>query len=224
MRPQHGVSFSFSKDPMDTNFPPNSKASKGPQREPVQRVTSADAVRRPPSLGKRFTQTFIAGDGARTAWDYMIFEVMIPEAREAVVNGLQSFVERLFTGGRVRTGGTRPNPYGHFSYNRMFRGGAQDDRPPLPTRQQLSGPARARHDFDEIILENRVDAEEVRDHMYNILNHYDVVTVADLYQLVGIKPDHTDTTWGWTSLKGTEVGRVRGLGYLLDLPEPEPIR
>lgn len=203
-------------------FPPNSKASRK-EREPVARVTSAEAVRRKPSLGKKFTQTFIKGDSPRTAWEYMIYESMIPAARDMVVEGLQSYIERLFNGGQARHRGTRPNPYGHFSYNKMFRGEQQDDRPPLP-RRQLSGPARARHDFDEIILENRMDAEEVRDQMYNILSQYEQVSVADLYQLVGIKPDHTDTSWGWTSLKGTEVGRVRGLGYLLDLPEPEPIR
>jgi hypothetical protein len=207
------------------NFPPNSKVSRGAQKEPVQRVTSADAVRRPPSLGKKFTQTFLAGDAPRTAWEYMVFEIIIPGARDVVVEGLQSWVERIFNGGRPRRGGVRPNPYGHFSYNRMYRGGGQDDdRPPLPTRRQLSPQARARLEFDEIILQSRPDAEEVRDRMYDILGQYDIVTVADLYSLVGIKPDHTDTTWGWTSLQGTEIGRVRGLGYLLDLPEPEPIR
>ena len=205
------------------NFPPNSKASRGPQREPVQRVTSADAVRRPPSLGKRFTQTFLAGDAPRTAWEYMLFDIMIPGARDVVVEGLQSWVERIFNGGRPRHRGVSPNPYGHFSYNRVYRGNMQDDRPPT-ARPQLSSPARARHDFDEIILQSRADVEEVREQMYNILGQYDVVTVADLYLLVGIKPDHTDTTWGWESLEGTQVGRVRGLGYLLDLPEPKPIR
>lgn len=202
-------------------FPPNSKASR---RGPVERVTSAEAVRRKPSLGKKFSQTFIGGD-ARTAWDYMIWEVAVPEIRYLMVESLQSGIERFFTGsvsrGRHPTG---RNPLGHFNYQSRYSRGPQDDRPPLPTRRQLSSQSRARLEFDEIILQNRQDVEEVREQMYNILTQYEVVTVADLYGLVGIKPDHTDTTWGWTDLKGTEVGRVRGMGYLLDLPEPEPIR
>jgi hypothetical protein len=55
-------------------------------------------------------------------------------------------------------------------------------------------------------------------------SQYEVVTVADLYELVGTEPTHVDTTWGWTNLKGAGVARVRGLGYLLDLPEPEHFR
>lgn len=203
-------------------FPSNSKASRRGPREPVERVTSAEAVRRKPSLGKKFSQTFIGGD-ARTAWDYMIWEVAVPEIRYMVVETLQGGIEKLFTGSVTR--GKRPsNPLGHFNYQARYGRGPVDDRPPLPTRRQLSSQSRNRLEFDEIILQNRQDVEEVRDRMYDILTQYEVVTVADLYGLVGIKPDHTDTTWGWTDLKGIEVGRVRGLGYLLDLPEPEPIR
>jgi hypothetical protein len=205
-------------------FPPNSKASRRGPAVPVERVTSADAVRRKPSLGKKFSQTFIGGD-ARTAWDYMIWEVAVPEIRYLMVESLQSGIERFFTGavsrGRHPTG---RNPLGHFNYQSRYQHGPQDDRGPVPTRRQLSSQARARHDFDEIILQTRVDAQEVLERMYDMLEQYEVVTVADLYGLVGLKPDHTDTTWGWTDLKGTTVGRVRGLGYLLDLPEPEALR
>lgn len=208
------------------HFPPNSKASKGPVREPVQRVTQADAVRRKPGLGKKFAQTFIGGD-ARTAWDYMVWDVAVPEIKNMMVDALQSGVERFFHGTvRPRSRGGGPNPYGYVAYNQMSRGrSVHDDRPPMPTRQQLSRPARARHDFDEIILQTRPDAEEALESMKTILDsQYEVVTVADLYELVGIKPDHTDTRWGWTNLKDAGIGRIRGLGYVLDLPDPEPLQ
>jgi len=40
--------------------------------------------------------------------------------------------------------------------------------------------------------------------------------------LVGLAATHTDNKWGWTDLSGAGVSRIRG-GYLLDLPEPEPL-
>ena len=43
------------------------------------------------------------------------------------------------------------------------------------------------------------------------------VTVADLYDLVGISSDYTDRKYGWTDLATAKPIRVRG-GYLLDLP------
>jgi hypothetical protein len=151
---------------------------------------------------------------------------MIPAARDMVVDGLQSYIERLFNGNvRPRSRGIGPNPYGGYtSYNEYSRGPARTtfERPPLPARQQVSSQARARHEFDEIILETRMDAEEVLTAMYDILgSQHEVVTVADLYELVGFEFTHVDTTWGWTDLRGAGVGRIRGRGYVLDLPEPE---
>jgi hypothetical protein len=56
--------------------------------------------------------------------------------------------------------------------------------------------------------------------MFDILSRYEVVLVADLYELTGIQTSHTDHRWGWNSLRGAKVVPIRGKGYLLDLPEP----
>lgn len=71
-------------------------------------------------------------------------------------------------------------------------------------------------------MESRPEAETVLDNLYDILNKYDVVSVSDLYELVGITPQHTDQKWGWTTLQGAGVSRMRD-GYLLNLPEPQPL-
>jgi hypothetical protein len=54
------------------------------------------------------------------------------------------------------------------------------------------------------------------------VSRYESASVADLYELVGLSSVHTDNRWGWTDLTGAGVSRIRG-GYLLDLPEPEPL-
>jgi hypothetical protein len=86
----------------------------------------------------------------------------------------------------------------------------------------MSRQARARHDFDEIVLESRTEAEEVIDRLFDLVSRYESATVADLYELVGLASSHTDHKWGWTDLRGAGVSRVRG-GYLLDLPDPHPL-
>jgi hypothetical protein len=85
----------------------------------------------------------------------------------------------------------------------------------------ISRQARSRHNFDEIVLDQRAEAEEVIDRLFDVVNRYESATVADLYELVGLSSTHTDNNWGWTDLTGAGVSRIRG-GYLLDLPEPEP--
>jgi hypothetical protein len=47
--------------------------------------------------------------------------------------------------------------------------------------------------------------------------------VDELYEMTGIASTHTDRKWGWTSLPGAKVVRLRTGGFLLDLPEPEAL-
>lgn len=71
-------------------------------------------------------------------------------------------------------------------------------------------------------MDERAEAEEVIDRMFELVSRYGSVSVADMYELVGLASTHTDNKWGWTDLSGAGVSRIRG-GYLLDLPEPEPL-
>lgn len=198
-------------------FPPNSRkardATQGPKR--VERVTSANAVRRKKSLSKQFSGTFLGGD-ARTAGQYVIFNVIIPAAKEMMVEAGSAVIERIVYGDhRPRGRGPMAQGLGHVAYNRM--GPARPSQP----QPALSQRARSTFAFEEIIINSRQEAEEVIDQMYDILDKYESVSVADLYSLTGIESSHTDLKWGWTDLRGAAVGRVRGGGYLLDLPEPE---
>lgn len=202
-------------------FPPNShKAEKRDQDKQVKRVTSADAVRRKKPLGKQFSRTFIGGD-AKTAMQYMLFNVLVPAAKEALVEAASSGFEKLIYGetrpkrGRPGMGGPSSGPLGYVSYN---RGGGSDPGP--PQQKSLSKRSRTRHDFDDIVINSRQEAEEVIDRLFDLISKYDTATVADLYELTGLESSHTDHKWGWGDLRGTTIGRVRGGGYLLNLPEP----
>lgn len=204
-------------------FPPNSKTVKTADRDPkrVERVTSANAVRRRRSLGKQFKHTFFGGD-AHTAMEYMITSVILPSVKEMLVEAMSSGFERLIYGDSRPRRGAPMGPLGQISYNRMSASRRPDDRPPLPPR--MSRQARARHAFDEIVIQSRQEAEEVLDRLYDLVSRYDSATLADLYELTGLESSHVDHKWGWSDLHGSAIGRVRGGGYLLDLPEPEPLQ
>jgi len=77
--------------------------------------------------------------------------------------------------------------------------------------------------LDSIIFASQRDAESILEQMVNIVEEYDVVTVGDLYTLVGMRSTHVDQTWGWGALGGVEVLLQRE-GYIIDLPDPEPIQ
>lgn len=207
-------------------FPSNSKR---PERrvkdEPkkVERVATGEVIRRKTPLSRRVSRNLIGGD-AQSVWGYVFGEVLIPAARDMVADAVTGGVERLVFGESTPVGRSRrarSASYGHVPYNRYSSPTGRNSRSDEP-RRELSRRARATHSFDEIIMRNRVEAEEVLDKLDDLTDRYDNASVADLYELVGISGNYTDDRWGWTDLSGASVSRVRD-GYLLNLPKPEPL-
>lgn len=214
--------FLQTEDPMSIpEFPPNSDKNKQQnESKDIHRVTQNEPVRRKKSLRKQFQETLIAGD-AKTAVRNVIFDTLIPAAQEMIIDGATTWVEKMVRGddyrGRRRYSPQQQSQTPHIAYNRISS--------PYSTSAQraLTRRARATHDFDEIVLQTRIEAEEVIDQMIEIISRYGSASVADLYEMTGIQSAHTDNKWGWTDIRGAGVTRDRRSGgFLLDLPEPKP--
>lgn len=208
------------------DFPANSAKAKvrseGPPQdqtrgEAVRQITSAEAVRRKRGVGRRFKETFVSGS-AKMAFDYMVLEVVIPAVQDTLIDAFQGGVERLIRGEGARSRrGSTPSSYsglGHVNYQGMSK---------APPTRSLSQRSRSRHDFGEIVIQSRQEGEDVLERLFDILSRYGSVSVADLYALTGIEAGHTDHKWGWTSLRGARVEKLRTGGYLLALPHTEPL-
>ena len=85
------------------------------------------------------------------------------------------------------------------------------------SQRTVSTRARATHDFDDIILESKYEAEDVLDKMVDAIDRYEQCTVGDLYDLIGETPNFADQNYGWTNLASASVRRDRQ-GYVLVLP------
>lgn len=212
---------------MSTEFPPNSaKSRKAPSEEPqvekkIERVISGEAKHRKKSLGRQFKETFIGGD-TKTAVQDMVFGVFVPSIKDAIVEAGQRGIERLILGEtRYKSAAPRPgaSPGGHAAYTPYNRFSQPDDRPPMPN---MSNRGRSSNEFGEIVLQSRREGEIVIESLGEILSKYGQASVSDLYDLIGLKPEHTDHKWGWTDIRGSRVVRTRG-GLLLDLPAPHPL-
>ena len=210
---------------MDSEFPSNStkqrRSVRSEEPKKIERVVEGEVLRRKKPLGKRITETFVGGD-AKGVWGYVMLDVLVPAAKDTIADAFSQGIERMLFGesrphsrrGGYRGGGNN----GYVSYNRYAPSSMRREEP----RPSMSRRARASHDFDEIILATRVDAEEVIDRLFDLVSRYESATVADLYEMVGVSGNYTDDKWGWTDIRGAGVTRVRN-GYLLDLPRPEPL-
>lgn len=79
------------------------------------------------------------------------------------------------------------------------------------------------YQVENIVFETRAEAEKVLDSMDELMKKYNIVTVADYYDLCDIQhDDHLDKHNGWIDISGVEVLRISE-GYKLTLPAPKVI-
>jgi hypothetical protein len=212
-------------------YPSNSKTQRAAPCEErrVQKVVSGRVRQQKKSLGKRFLDTFIEDDTSSVG-NYIYYDVIIPAAKSMVCDliGWGGFAEMLLFGERRGSRTRREGGRSFTSYASYYKGDDRDrgrdrdrDRD-RGGRREMSRTARARHDFDEILLETRGEAEQVLSHLVDLTIDYGQATVADLYDLVGIEDAYPDRKWGWKNLRGASISRSRG-AYVINLPRTEEL-
>lgn len=70
-----------------------------------------------------------------------------------------------------------------------------------------------------IVLTERREVSNIIDKLQDIIDQYEVATVADLYSLVGLPSKYVDNDWGWSDIGSPRTVRVDG-GFQLVLPDP----
>ena len=202
------------KDSVDINAAPKER----------KKIVQGTIKKKKRSLVKRVGEEFLEDDG-QSVGNYILYDVLIPAAKDLISDMMNSSLEMFFWGStrpsnrRVSTKG-RPGTTGsRVNYGGLSTGLTRDAR----QERTISRGGRSRHDFDEIIIETRGEAEEVLAHLVDLTIDYNQATVADLYGAVGISSNFTDDRYGWTDLRGVTPVRARGGGYILNLPRAIPL-
>lgn len=177
-------------------------------------------------VARRKKKSSPMSESFQTVVEYVFTEVLLPAARDMFYDGIVAGTGKMiYPEDRPITRSTRPRTgigtpkSSYTSYNRY-----SDKKRAIGEPKELrpSKRARAQHDFDEFVLSTRKEAEDIIDSMFEDLLDYEVVTVSDLYDKLGVTPQYTDDNWGWTDIRGADVRRIRG-GYVLVLPQPQAL-
>ena len=191
---------------------PNSykyKAENRADEKKVEKVVSGKVKTKKKNELQKMAGSLIAED-ARSVKSYILMDVLVPAIKDAIEDIVTNGIRMLLRGDtKARSGGS--SGVSRISYNKAY-----------DSRDRSYSRTRTGYNFDDIILETRGEAEEVLTHMDELLETYGIVSVADLYELVGIIGNYTDNKYGWTNLRSAEPVRVNG-GYLLKLPKVCPI-
>lgn len=205
------------------DFKPNSHAYKLQQNEEnkdtddkkkIEKVVSGNVKLKKKNSLKKLGEVFISEDAPRIK-SYLLEDVIIPAFKDLIedvgTNGLRMLLRGEVGARKSSHSGTRVS-YGGFYKNKEI------DR-----RQPVAEPRlRTAFDYDDILIENRGEAEAVLDQMEEVIGKYGFVSVFDLYDMVDITAPHTSNKYGWTDIRTAKVVPVRG-GYVLKLPKPMPL-
>lgn len=185
-----------------------------PDEKKIEPIAGVTAKQTKTPLGRKIVALFKADD-AQGVGNYLLTEVVVPTFKDLVTSIAREGVERMMYGDSRPASRSSSSRSGYTPYNRMSSSSSRNRDEP----RAMSRTARATHDFRDIIVDDRGSADLVLERISDIINEYEVATVADLYELVHITPAFTDNKYGWLDLRGFNTRRVRE-GYLIVCPRP----
>lgn len=198
----------------EVNYKPNSHKSKEEASEKkVEKVITGQARIKKKTEIQKFADAFISEDVSNVK-SYICKDVLVPAIKKLVTDIIKDSIDMILYG-EVR-GGDKRSRVDRVSYNKYYD--RRDD-----DRNSSRNDARSNYDYTNITFDTRAEAEAVRSSLDDIIDTYNVVRVADLYDLIGETCPFTENDYGWYNIRNAEIIRVRD-GYMLKMPRALPIR
>lgn len=200
---------------MDPQFP--NQSHKVNETREVMPITREPGKIRKASFGRRVLASMFLGD-AQSTLDSVVWESFFPNLRDNIEDSVINGIHTLF-GGRSNRGFGRSRGSSHYvpqsqisRHNPDRALGSRGVPEPRMSREDKQA-----QNLQVIEIASRPEAEDVLAAMNATIDQYDVITLAEFYQMVRITPDHTDFQFGWEDLGGSKVVHAHGV-YFLDLP------
>ena len=200
-------------------YKPNSYKSKGSdnktERKKIKKVVTGVVKTKKKSAGKKVLENFILED-IDSVKSYVISSVVIPAVKDILYDTITSGLSMLLSGdgGGSRSGyrGRRSSSE-YDSYQQYYKDkNKRSSKSRTPDRTD-------RYSNDDVILDSRVEAEEVLEVLNEYIDEFGMVSLLEFYESVGKTSNYTDSKYGWFDLKSASISRTRD-GYLIKLPRP----
>lgn len=196
--------------PNSHRFKEEQKAQAVAETKRVEKVISGNAKVKKNEV-RRFADIFISED-VKNVKSYVLMDVLVPAIKKAISDIVTNGIDMILYGesGRPKKSGSS-----FVSYDSSYR--RSDER------RHESAPARTSYRYNDIVLDTRSEAEEVLNHMDDIIETYGVVRVADFYDLCGVTGNFTDNSYGWSNISTAKIEHTRD-GFVIKMPRAMPIQ
>lgn len=163
---------------------------------------------------RKLADIFISEDISNVK-SYIFMDVLVPAIKKAIYDIVTNGIDMFLYGGSGK--GRNNQPGAKVSYRNYYE-------------QKNNGGYRASDnvrqsnafDYDDIVFNNRGEAEAALQQMKDIVSRYGIVTVNDLYEMTPLSAPYTSQKYGWMDVSNVDIVRVRD-GYILKLPRAVPI-
>lgn len=176
----------------------------------VEKVISGFAKTKKKSDVAKVADVLISED-IRNVKSYILMDVLVPAIKKALLDIVTNGADMLLYGEAGRT--KRSSTSSKISYRNYYERDRRDSNSPR---------LRSGYDYEDVVLDTRGEAEEVLSNMDELMSRYHIVSVADLYDLVGLSGNYTDCKYGWTDIRNATIVHVKD-GYLIRMPKAMPL-
>ncbi len=198
------------------------------QEKKIERITSSEVIIQKKGPWRKFKSLIIEADMGSVG-NFVWFEILIPTFKNLIVDTVEQGVRRTVYGDR-RAAYRPPSSalsgqVSRIQYNSPVIRHQPDPASTrsLPMSSQPQAPRSTVRDPRGYIISSKEDAERVLEMMANIIDTYDVITVGDLHDMLGLESTYVDQKYGWVNMVGAQVRQIRE-GWVLELPPAEELQ
>lgn len=195
----------------------------------IERITSSEVIIQKQGPWRKFRSLLIEADMGSVG-QFIWYDILVPTMKNLLVDTVEQGIKRTVYGDRRAS--YRPPSQAlvgresRVSYNSPVIRRYEPDPRSLPQSNITALPmstSRASNDPRGFIIASRDEAEQVIEAMLHAIDQYDVVTVMDLHEMLGLDTTPIDNNWGWDDLREAQIRQVRE-GWVLELPQAKHIR
>lgn len=181
----------------------------------VQKVTKGRVVQKR-SFGRKFQELLIESE-PQAVGSHILKNIVMPAIKKFISDMIGDSLNMFLYGSTNRRSDTRTSSPSYVSYGSSYYGNTR------PTQPRTSTDVSRYHRPDDICFASEQDAKRVRDALMDIIEAYDVATVAQFCELSDISSNYTDERYGWKNIASAKIESARNgdhIDWYLVLPKP----
>lgn len=173
----------------------------------IQKVVSGPVRVKKKGEMQKFAGALFSDDFASAKSD-ILMDLIVPAVKDVIIESVKRILWGEAGYDRKRSAPASKVNYGAFSKE--------------PVRRDVGGVrSGSGFDYDNIIFDNRGDAEAVLNAMDEMIANYEMVSIGDMYEFAEVSTtNYMVHRYGWYNIQSAQVVRVRD-GYMIKLPKPQ---